>query len=277
MRHAAFDGTNVSRIQCVSTFAAVKIIRHIPNTITCLNLVSGCLAVISTLSGEPLIGAFLIILGAVFDFFDGFAARLLKVSSDIGKQLDSLADMVTFGLAPGVILLYFLSVGVIGSEGFAPVPDRSQSNVLNFLMGYPVLLSPLLIPVFSALRLAKFNVDERQSLGFHGLPTPVSALWCISVPLIQWYTPSYLPDMSSVVGSPAFIIGSSIGLSALMVSDIPLMAMKFKSYSWKGNQLRFGFLISAALLLIILQTVALPVILLLYVIVSILHNQVKTE
>jgi CDP-diacylglycerol---serine O-phosphatidyltransferase len=252
----------------------VNIIRHIPNTITCLNLLCGCLAVLSILSGKPLVGAFLIILGAVFDFFDGFAARLLKVSSPIGKELDSLADMVTFGLAPGLILLQSYVARL--QHDIEPNIIRYIPTSLEFLVEYPLLIFPLLIPIFSALRLAKFNVDERQTMGFRGLPTPASALWCISVPLIQWHTPSYLPDMSSVVGSPAFLIGSSIGLSALMVSDIPLMAMKFKSYSWKDNQLRFGFLISAVLLLIILQTVALPVILLLYVLVSIIQNKVQT-
>jgi CDP-diacylglycerol---serine O-phosphatidyltransferase len=247
----------------------VNIIRHIPNTITCLNLLCGCFAVISALSGNVLGAALFIILGAVFDFFDGFAARLLKVSSDIGKQLDSLADMVTFGLAPGLILFVTMH-----DELFADIPEDLMELLSIYVPFY--IYIPLLIPIFSALRLAKFNVDERQTMGFRGLPTPASALWCISVPLIQWYTPSYLPDMSSVVGSPAFLIGSSIGLSALMVSDIPLMAMKFKSYSWKDNQLRFGFLISAVLLLIILQTVALPVILLLYVLVSIIQNKVQT-
>lgn len=255
----------------------MNIIRHIPNTITCLNLLCGCLAVIAALSGEPLTGAFLIIFGAVLDFFDGFAARLLKVSSPIGKELDSLADVVTFGLAPGMIFLSLLNGSKVGMPILANcMPIDGAPIFLDTFLCFPSHLFPLLIPIFSALRLAKFNVDERQALGFRGLPTPASALWCISVPLIQWYTPSYLPDMSSVVGSPAFLIGSSIGLSALMVSDIPLMAMKFKSYSWKDNQLRFGFLISAMLLLIILQTVALPVILLLYVLVSIIQNKVQT-
>lgn len=255
----------------------MSIVRHIPNSITCLNLLCGCLAVIAALSGELLDAAFLIILGAVFDFFDGFAARLLKVSSDIGKQLDSLADMVTFGLAPGITLLYLLhesklGVGILGQ--CQPI-DGAPVFLAEFIC-HPSHLIPIIIPIFSALRLAKFNVDERQALGFRGLPTPASALWCISVPLIQWYTPGYLPDMGAMVGSPAFLIGSSIGLSALMVSDIPLMAMKFKSFSWQGNGLRYGFLISALLLLIILQTVALPVILLLYVLISIIHNQAKT-
>jgi CDP-diacylglycerol--serine O-phosphatidyltransferase len=187
-----------------------------------------------------------------------------------------LADVVTFGLAPGMIMLFYLSQSlneIPSLTGSLFLPDNV---VLSAFMASPVLLIPLLIPVFSALRLAKFNVDERQALGFHGLPTPAMALWCVSVPLIQWYTPGYLPNLSAVVTSSAFIIASSIGLSALMVSDIPLMAMKFKSFGWKGNGLRYGFLISALLLLIILQTVALPVILLLYVIVSIVHNQAKT-
>jgi len=254
----------------------MNIVRHIPNTITCLNLLCGCLAVISALFGDVMAAALLIMLGATLDFFDGFAARLLKVSSHIGKELDSLADVITFGLAPAMVLLYHLSESVLETLSQRTDFELGDNYVLNIFLASPVLFIPLLIPIFSALRLAKFNVDERQALGFHGLPTPASALWCISIPLIQFYTPSYLPDMSSVVGSSAFIIGSSIGLSALMVSDIPLMAMKFKDFGWKGNELRFGFLISALLLLIILQTVALPVILLLYVIVSILHNQAKT-
>lgn len=258
----------------------MNIFRHIPNTITCLNLLCGCFAVIAALSGHVLDAALFIILGAVLDFFDGFAARLLKVSSDIGKQLDSLADMVTFGLAPGFILVQsyvsYLNRDLANAEGINfPINPYVSTSFLHFLEN-PALFIPLLIPIFSALRLAKFNVDERQALGFHGLPTPASALWCISIPLIQFYSPSYLPNLNSVVGSSAFIIGSSIGLSALMVSDIPLMAMKFKDFGWKGNEIRYGFLISALLLLIILQTVALPVILLLYVIVSIIHNQAKT-
>lgn len=254
----------------------MNIVRHLPNTITCLNLLCGCFAVMSALLGDVLTAALLILLGALFDFFDGFVARLLKVSSPIGKELDSLADVVTFGLAPGMIMLFYLSQSlneIPSLTGSLYLPDNV---VLSAFMASPVLLIPLLIPVFSALRLAKFNVDERQALGFHGLPTPAMALWCVSVPLIQWYTPSYLPNPSTLVTSSAFIIASSIGLSALMVSDIPLMAMKFKSFGWKGNGLRYGFLISALLLLIILQTVALPVILLLYVIVSIVHNQAKT-
>ncbi|MCF8259031.1 MAG: CDP-alcohol phosphatidyltransferase family protein [Flavobacteriales bacterium] len=243
----------------------MNIVRHIPNTITCLNLLCGCLAVVAIFDGDPLSAAILVVVAAIFDFFDGFAARLLKVSSPIGKELDSLADGVTFGVVPGLMLLHYLQaamgMGTLSLEAFVQ---------------QPLLIPPLAVPIFSALRLAKFNVDERQALGFHGLPTPASALWCISIPLIQFYTPPYLPDMSNVVGSPAFLIASSIGLSALMVSDIPLMAMKFKDFGWKGNGLRYGFLISALLLLIILQTVALPVILLLYVIFSIIHNQAKT-
>lgn len=242
----------------------MSIVRHIPNAITCLNLLCGCLAVIEALSGNTLMASLLVILGAVFDFFDGFAARLFKVSSPIGKELDSLADVISFGLAPGIVIAAHLG------------RSFNQTLSVGTLAETPLLIVPFLIPIFSALRLAKFNVDERQALGFRGLPTPASALWCISVPLIQWYTPGYLPDMGAMVGSPAFLIGSSIGLSALMVSDIPLMAMKFKSFSWQGNGLRYGFLISALLLLIILQTVALPVILLLYVLISIIHNQAKT-
>lgn len=247
------------------TFATqMSITRHVPNAITCLNLLCGCLAAILAVSGDVAVAALLVVLGAVFDFFDGFAARLLKVSSPIGKQLDSLADMVTFGLVPGLILLHYLRE-TIGADVFS----------LEMFIQYPQLVLPLAVPVFSALRLAKFNVDERQAMGFRGLPTPASALWCVSIPLILFYAPSYLPDMEMLLRSPVFLIGSSLGLSVLMVSDVPLMAMKFKHFGWQGNGLRYGFLISALLLLIILHTVALPVILLLYVIVSFAENRTQ--
>lgn len=240
-------------------------IKHVPNFITTLNLVCGCLAIVSIVNGNALTAAFLVVAAAIFDFFDGFAARLLKVSSPIGAELDSLADMVTFGLVPGLMLLYYLanSIGVEISG-----IDTFKTN--------PILLIPLLIPVFSALRLAKFNVDPRQSDSFRGVPTPASALWVISIPLIIEYASfGSLWNPETVIVDKWFLIGSSIGLSALMVSDIPLLAMKFKSFGLKGNKLRYGFLIISAILLIILRPVAIPIVLSLYVIISIVNNLVN--
>jgi len=236
-------------------------IKHIPNAITCLNLLCGCLAVISVTIGNPLLAAYLVVAAAIFDFFDGFAARLLKVSSPIGAELDSLADMVTFGVVPGLMLLHYLSGGIFTLGG-----------VGDFLQN-PVLLVPFLVPVFSALRLAKFNVDTRQTDSFRGLPTPASALWVISIPLMIEFMPFHMWwNPETVIVDNWFIISSSIGLSALMVSDIPLLAMKFKSFGWKGNGVRYTFLIISLVLLIILRPVAIPIILSLYVLISIIDN-----
>ena len=236
-------------------------VKHIPNAITCLNLLCGCLAIISISLGEPLKAAYLVVAAAIFDFFDGFAARMLNVSSPIGAELDSLADMVTFGVVPGLMLLHYLTDGILNLNG------------LNSFLENPMLLIPFAVPVFSALRLAKFNVDIRQTDSFRGLPTPASALWVISIPLMIEFMPLHIWwNPENVIVDKWFIIGSSIGLSILMVSDIPLLAMKFKSFGWKENGVRYSFLIISLILLIILRPVAIPIILSLYVLISVIDN-----
>ncbi len=237
-------------------------IKHLPNFITTLNVLCGSLATVMVLNGDPLSAAFLVLLGAVFDFADGFVARLVKATSNIGKELDSLADMVTFGLVPGLILLHYL----VDSTGW------HIGGIPGFLE-HPLLLTPMLVPMFAALRLAKFNVDARQSESFRGLPTPASALWVISIPLIIEYMPYHImwnPD--NVIVDRWFLIGSAIGLSVLMVSGIPLMAMKFKHFGWHGNRSRYVFLAVSFILLILLQPLAIPIILSLYLIISIANN-----
>ena len=235
---------------------------HIPNFITSLNLLCGCLAIISVSNNEPLTAGFLVIAAAIFDFFDGFAARLLKVSSPIGAELDSLADMVTFGVVPGLILLHYLLQNL----------GLDSITVTNFFQS-PILLIPFLVPVFSALRLAKFNVDTRQTDSFRGLPTPASALWVISIPLIIEYMPFHIWwEPENVIVEQWFIIASAVGLSVLMVSDMPLLALKFKSFGWKGNGIRYIFLIISVVLLIILRPLAIPIILSLYLILSVINN-----
>ena len=236
-------------------------VKHIPNFLTCLNLLSGCLAIILILLGDPLTASYLIIAAAIFDFFDGFAARILKVSSPIGAELDSLADMVTFGVAPGLMLLHYLTDGIQSLSGLQDLLDK------------PMLLIPFAVPVFSALRLAKFNVDTRQSDSFRGLPTPASAFWVISIPLMIEFMPFHWGwNPQNVIVDQWFVIGSAIGLSILMVSDIPLMALKFKSFGWKGNEIRYVFLIISVVLLIILRPIAIPIILSLYVTISIINT-----
>ena len=236
-------------------------VKHIPNAITCLNLLCGCLAIISISLGDPLKAAYLVVAAAIFDFFDGFAARMLNVSSPIGAELDSLADMVTFGVVPGLILLHYLTDGIL------------NINSLNIFWENPILIIPFAVPVFSALRLAKFNIDTRQTDSFRGLPTPASAFWVISIPLMVEFMPFHIWwNPENVIVDKWFIIGSSIGLSALMVSDIPLLALKFKGFGWKGNGIRYSFLIISAILLIILRPIAIPIILSLYVLISVIDN-----
>lgn len=243
------------------------LLKHLPNFITCLNLVSGCLAIVFLGMGDPLVAAYLVIAAAIFDFFDGFFARLLNASSPIGGDLDSLADMVTFGVVPGLTLLHY----TVQTTGWTI--DGAGSFV-----SHPLLLIPFMIPVFSALRLAKFNVDTRQTDSFRGLPTPASAMWVMSIPLMIAFMPYYIwwkPEEVTV--ELWFIVASAVGLSAIMVSDIPLMAMKFKKFGWKGNEVRFGFLIISVVLLIILRPVAIPIILSLYVLISIINHLVFTK
>lgn len=209
----------------------MSIKKHIPNTITCCNLVSGCVATSYAYYGCPKIALLWIIIGAVFDFFDGMTARLLHVSSPIGKELDSLADDVTFGVAPATIVFAELSV-----------------------MEYPSILEPLrdylpyfafLIAAFSALRLAKFNLDERQTTSFIGLPTPANALFWGSLVV---FNPDWLEGYSwSVFVVMVLVVASS----ALLVCELPMFALKFKQWSLKGNEIKYGFALLTALILII--------------------------
>lgn len=196
--------------------------KHIPNTITCCNLFSGCIACVMALQGNPLAALFFIVTGAVFDFFDGMVARLLKVSSPLGLQMDSLADDVTFGLAPAAI-------------------------VFSFMRGldYPVFLVPVqeyvpycafLIAVFSAVRLAKFNIDTRQKSTFIGLPTPANALFWASLVagLGGW--------IKELNYGWLLVLGLIVIFSYLLVSEIPMFSLKFKSLRWRSNKVRYIFL-----------------------------------
>ncbi|AFJ08127.1 CDP-diacylglycerol--serine O-phosphatidyltransferase [Prevotella intermedia] len=222
--------------------------KHIPNTITCCNLVSGCVAIAYAFSGNIELSFTWIIIGAVFDFFDGMSARLLNVSSPIGKELDSLADIVTFGVAPSTILFSELSI-----------------------MSYPAILEPLrpilpftayIMAAFSALRLAKFNLDERQALGFIGLPTPANALFWGSLIIGAGKWLEATPFMVF------FLLGGILISSWLMVSEIPMFALKFKEWGWKGNQVKYIFLLTCIPLLAIFGLTGLAIIIAWYVIIS---------
>lgn len=222
--------------------------KHIPNTITCCNLISGCIAIAYAFSGKIEISFTWIIIGTVFDFFDGMSARLLKVSSPIGKELDSLADIVTFGVAPSTIL--FSKLGIMSYPSFL----ESLRGILPFIA--------YIMAAFSALRLAKFNLDERQSLGFIGLPTPANALFWGSLLIGLGKRIDSSPLMCILI-----IVGIFIS-SWLMVSEIPMFALKFKEWGWKKNQIKYIFLLTCIPLIAIFGITGFAIIVAWYVIIS---------
>ena len=209
--------------------------KHIPNFITCLNLFSGCVATYLAFKGNYQ-GAFIaILLAAVFDFMDGFAARLLKAYSAMGKELDSLADMVSFGLAPGAIVFSLLTTA--GINEWVPF--------LGFL-----------IPVFSGLRLAKFNIDDRQSSSFLGLPVPANAIFWAGLVY------SFSPFLMNNIWFFLMLIGV---FCFLLVSETPMFSLKFKNVSWKDNQNQFLFLLGCIVILVIFQLSAFALIITWYI------------
>lgn len=232
--------------------------RHIPNMLTCANLLCGTMATIYALYFDASMALLFIVLGAVFDFFDGFAARLLHVQGPMGKELDSLADVITFGLAPAMMLFIFMA-----SVGRAlPIPTY---GVLAY--------TALLIAPFSALRLAKFNIDTRQTDSFIGLPTPANALFWASLlvslrelPLESWSENSLLLLL--------LVLVAGVVLSCwILVSEVPMFALKVKDFSWRHNRLRYLFLIASLALIVSfwafgLYAMGLSASILLYVILS---------
>lgn len=228
------------------------IVRNIPNSITCCNLISGCIATYNAFLGDIRMALLWIIVGAVFDFFDGMSARLLKVSSPIGKELDSLADDITFGFAPSAIIFYELSIMEYPSE---------------LLMLKPYLpYFAFVMAAYSALRLAKFNLDERQSLGFIGLPTPANALF--------WG--ALFVGAQNFMESTAYMLPVVLLMICvscwLLIAEVPMFALKFKQWGWKGNEVKYIFLISCLPLLMIFGITAFSVIIAWYVMLSVVVN-----
>jgi CDP-diacylglycerol---serine O-phosphatidyltransferase len=230
------------------------------------NLLCGCLGILCAVSGELVLAAYLIFIAGILDFLDGFVARLLNQHSEIGKQLDSLADMVTFGILPSFILFMIISGESLcekNIESYAFI-GHLNPNYKNFLLAF---LS-FILALFSALRLAKFNIDTRQSDSFIGVPTPANAFVVAAFPLILEFNPEY----KFLILSPTFLISYTLIMSYLLISEIPLFALKFKSFSWKSNQIKYIFLILSVILLITLQFLAIPLIIFLYIIMSVISN-----
>lgn len=235
--------------------------RHIPNFVTVLNLLSGFVGIWFVLEYNPFYGALMIFLAAIFDFADGFLARQLKAYSNVGKSLDSLADMVSFGVLPGFLVFRLQTISIGLGSGYEWIPDLSISETL-------FLLSPLVIPAFSALRLAKFDNDTRQSEEFRGLATPANAMF-----IAAWvYSYPQLHNGFSLLYNPWVIFGISVVLASLLVTDIPMFSLKFKSFGFKENSIRYIFLIGTLLVISVLQIPGIMLIISAYICVSVIRS-----
>jgi CDP-diacylglycerol--serine O-phosphatidyltransferase len=253
--------------------------KHIPNLFTLINLFFGCIAIIYILQNGIIIvtnedgaqwldvpekiwlGSLFIGLAAVVDFLDGFVARLFKATSELGKQLDSLADVVSFGVAPGMIVYQFLRLS------YASTPEAVDIPVM-------ALLPALLIPCAAAYRLGKFNIDDSQQFGFKGVPTPAVGLLIASFPLIYWYL--HDSDQVSLMRNQWMWYGIIVVVCYLMVSNLPLMALKFKNFSVKNNLPKLILLAAAIIAAILLKWLAVPVVFILYIILSLAFKNKTT-
>ncbi len=225
------------------------IVRHIPNALTSANLLMGCLGILAMIENWAIPGAYFVWAACVFDFFDGFAARWLKVSSAIGKELDSLADVVSFGVLPAFIMYrYFSQAGA----------DTIWASV-SFLLA-----------IFSALRLAKFNIDPNQSDNFIGLPTPANALFLSALFFLPapWHAWVHQPWVLTLI---------TVAFAGVLVSPLPLFALKFKTWGWAENKTRFTFLFLSVLLLIIAREAGIALIIVLYILMSVLSGWNREE
>lgn len=237
----------------------------IPNIMTLGNLLCGCLGIVFVFEGNLLYASYLIFIAGILDFLDGFVARLLNQHSEIGKQLDSLADMVTFGALPSFILAKLIQLSVNQNSILTDfVPSNLLSQTHLPLLAYIAFV----LVLFSCLRLAKFNIDTRQSDSFIGVPTPANAFVVAAFPLILEFNPEY----KFLILNSTILISYTLIMSYLLISEIPLFALKFKDFSWKSNQIKYIFLIFSLILLITLQFVAIPLIIFLYIIMSVISN-----
>ena len=243
--------------------------KQIPNLITVLNLLCGCLAILYVVSGDLVISSFLVIAGMFFDFFDGLVARLLHVQSKLGVQLDSLADMVSFGVVPGLMMFQLLNKSLMPQElrtGF-----EATETLKWFEPGISFIpFIGMLIIIASAYRLAKFNIDIRQSDNFIGLPTPANTLLIVSLPLIFQY--QYSPFLERVIFNHWFLIALTIVSSLLLNAEIKLFSLKFKSWNFNSNQVRYIFLALSIAAIIAIKFIAIPFIIIIYIIVSLLRK-----
>ncbi len=250
----------------------MNIKKQIPVIITLGNLLCGTVALILATTGDFYSTAVFAGLGIALDFFDGLVARLLQVEGELGKQLDSLADMVTSGVVPGIVMLQFMIHSNFYNESgsFFREPAGMGLN-LNNEISYEFI--GLLLTLCSGYRLAKFNIDTRQYDNFRGFPAPAMNLFVLSLPLIAEYTSTSF--ILNIIHNKFFLIGTTLTLSILMVTELPLFSLKFKTYSFKDNSLKYILLLTSPVLLILFKFVAVPIIILLYILLSLLNNFLK--
>jgi CDP-diacylglycerol--serine O-phosphatidyltransferase len=244
----------------LNNFTIQQKMRHIPNLITSLNLAAGFIAIIFASTGDLITASWFILAAMIFDFFDGFSARLLKAYSQLGKELDSLADVVSFGVAPALIIYHLIVDSVI------PIPPSTPEGQIVVIWIYSLI--PVIMPVCAALRLAKFNIDTTQTTSFKGLPTPANGLAVISVVIAANYSDSSL--LKSFTGSPVALDIFTIVLSLLMVSRINLLSLKIINLKFKGNEGRYILAGMVIISLVFFGIGAAPLIIPFYIIASFL-------
>ena len=241
--------------------------KHIPNFVTLLNLLCGSIAAILAVQNHLILAALFVGLGIIFDFFDGLLARWLNAKSDLGLQLDSLADMVTSGLVPGIVMVQLLNNALLTQDGLYGSWDPN-----DHVLDYPLLaFAGLAITMASGYRLANFNVDERQTDSFIGLPTPANALFILSLPLILEFQPSEL--VIEILSNSWVLLAITVLSSFILNANVHLFALKFKSFGLKGNVLRYCFLLFSAVLIVVLKFIAIPLIILTYVALSLFTKE----
>ncbi|MEA3317054.1 MAG: CDP-diacylglycerol--serine O-phosphatidyltransferase [Bacteroidota bacterium] len=236
-----------------------NILRHIPNSITSLNLLTGCVSIVLAFEGHLLTASYLVFLSAIFDFLDGMTARLLNTYSEMGKQLDSLADVISFGLVPAVLTFNIIK------------GNYQNFNLLEFsFLELLLLFSPFIIAVFSGLRLAKFNIDKRQTSSFIGLPTPANAIFFASLIITSNIYPESF--IATIINNRYILIAIIVFFSFMLVAEFPMFSLKFKNLKFTKNKIRYFFIGISVILLISLHTIAIPIIILFYIILSAINN-----
>ncbi len=242
----------------------MKLLRFIPNLLTLLNLLSGCLAVIFAVNYNIELTVLLVLIGIGFDFFDGFAARLLQVQSELGKQLDSLADMVTSGVVPGVVMVQML-LKASNNEPLSYMYSF-QNFPLWTLIGFAITMA-------SCYRLANFNIDENQKENFIGLPTPANTLFILSLPLMHVF--KEYQYINYIVDNPYVLILLTFLSCYMLNAKLELFALKFKSFSFAANKLKYAFLLISLVLIVVLKLAAIPTIIVTYLLLSFVDNKRK--